>query len=198
MPNQPGYKRTQYLVAKKFQLKYVGLILVLVFSTAVLCSYVIYYTMMLTMGDKLANIYPQGRLIAIVNTVNVRILVSMLLVAPLIIVIGIFASHKIAGPVGRIERFLDAMATGDLSVPLILRSNDEFVSLANGINKVMSTMKTSVKAEREKLANLSVSIDNLKKLAQSHPVNSSAISQALGKISDEVSILKVEVAKYKI
>ena len=80
------YRRTQYFIAKKFQLKYVGMILMLVSLTAVICSYVIYYTMMLTMGDKLANVYPQGRLISIVNMVNFRILLSMLLVAPLAVV----------------------------------------------------------------------------------------------------------------
>jgi methyl-accepting chemotaxis protein len=198
MPYKSGYKRTQYFVAKKFQLKYVGLILILVFSTAIMCSYVIYYTMMLTMGDKLANIYPQGRLVAIVNTVNVRILFSMLLVTPIIVLIGIYASHRIAGPIGRIERFLDCMASGDLSFPLSIRSNDELVSLAGGINRVLDSMKVSVKKEREKLGNISASLENLKKVAGSKPVNHAALDQALDKLNKDVSVMKAEVGKYKI
>ena len=58
-PMQTGirrYKRTQYLVAKKFQMKYVGLILVLMLLTALLCSYVVYYTAMIGMGEKLASV----------------------------------------------------------------------------------------------------------------------------------------------
>ena len=192
------YRRTQYLVAKKFQLRYVGMILLLVSLTAVMCSYVIYYTMMLTMGDKLANVYPQGRLISIVNMVNFRILLSMLLVAPLAVVIGIYASHKIAGPIFRIEKFLGSMAGGDLSSPLNLRRNDELISLANGINRVIDSVKATVNKEKAAIGSISISMENLRRLATSEPVNRAALDQALDKLNEEVSVLRSEVEKYKI
>jgi methyl-accepting chemotaxis protein len=193
-----GYKRTRYLVAKKFQLKYVGLILLLVSLTAVMCSYVIYYTMMLTMGDKLANVYPQGRLLAIVNMVNFRILVSMLLVAPLIIMIGIFASHKIAGPFYRIEKFLGFMADGDLSLTLTLRSNDELISIASGINRLVDSVKATVKTEKAAISKISASMESLRKLGTSQTVNNAALNQALNKLNEEISVMKREVEKYKV
>ena len=43
----PKYVRRQYLVAKKFQLKYVGLILLLMFLTAAFFSYLLFYTTLL-------------------------------------------------------------------------------------------------------------------------------------------------------
>ena len=192
------YKRTQYLIAKKFQLKYVGMILLLVSLTAVMCSYVVYYTMMLTMGDKLANVYPQGRLISIVNMVNLRILFSMLLVAPLVIIVGIYASHKIAGPIYRIEKFLGSMADGDLSLPLTLRRNDELMSLANGINRVIDSVSATVKKENAAIGSISTSMENLRMLAASKPVNGAALDSALDKLNEEVSILRREVEKYKV
>ena len=155
MPNQARYKRKQYIVAPKFQLRYIGLILMLVFLTGILCSYVVYYTSMLLLGDKLANVYPQGRLISIVNTVNLRILFSLVLVTPLVVVIGIYASHKIAGPIYRIEKYLGSMAAGDFSVPLTLRKHDELLSLADGINAVAESVKSSVKREKEHLTRAS-------------------------------------------
>jgi methyl-accepting chemotaxis protein len=198
MRQSATYKRTQYFIAKKFQLRYVGLILLLVSLTAIMCSYVIYYTMMLTMGDKLANVYPQGRLISIVNMVNLRILLTMLLVAPLVVVIGIYASHRIAGPIYRIEKFLASLAGGDLSLPLTLRKNDELVSLAGGINSVVESLKTTVSKEASALESISLSMENLRKLATSKPVNNAALDQVLDKLNEEVSALRSEVAKYKI
>ena len=192
------YKRTQYFIAKKFQLKYVGMILLLVSLTAVMCSYVIYYTMMLTMGDKLANVYPQGRLISIVNMVNFRILMSILLVAPLVVIIGIYASHKIAGPIYRIEKFLGSMANGDISLPLTLRRNDELMSLASGINRVIDSVKESVNKERTALGNISMSMDNLRKFGAAKSVDYAAFDQMLDKLNEEVSALRTEVEKYKI
>ena len=192
------YRRTQYLIAKKFQLKYVGMILLLVSLTAIMCSYVVYYTMMLTMGDKLANVYPQGRLISIVNMVNLRILLSILLVAPLIVLIGIYASHKIAGPIYRIEKFLGSMADGDISSPLILRRNDELMSLAGGINRVIDSVKATVKKERAALESISTSMENLRRLSISKPVNHAALDNALDKLNEEVSVMRTEVERYKI
>ena len=192
------YKRTQYLIATKFQLKYVGMILLLVSLTAIMCSYVIYYTMMLTMGDKLANVYPQGRLMSIVNMVNGRILLTMFLVAALIIIIGIYASHKIAGPIYRIEKFLGSMADGDLSTPLTLRRNDELMSLAGGINRVIESVKMTVKKERDAIASISTSMEGLRRIATSKPVNQAALDKALDKLHEEISVVKTEVDKYKI
>src|SRR3990167_1474662 len=103
----PKIKRKQYLVAKEFQMRYVGIILLLMFLTAALCSYVVYYTSMINLGEKLANVYPQGRLVNIVNIVNFRILLSILFITPLVAVIGIFLSHRIAGPIFRMEKFMD-------------------------------------------------------------------------------------------
>lgn len=192
------YRRTRYLVAAKFQLKYVGLILIIVFLTGAFCSYVIYYTMMILMGDKLANVYPQGRLISIINMVNMRILLSLLLITPLMVIIGIFASHKIAGPIYRIEKFLDSMANGDYSSILILRRNDELIPLANGINHVLGSVKETVKAERLHLAKLADGLDNLKKVAESKPLNHLTLNDAINKISDELKEVNKELEKYKL
>lgn len=198
MKQGAAYRRTQYFIAKKFQLKYVGMILLLVSLTAVMCSYVTYYTMMLTVGDKLANVYPQGRLISIVNTVNLRILLSMLLVAPLIVAIGIYTSHKIAGPIYRIEKFLRSMADGDLSLSLTLRKNDELISLAGGINRVIDSVKATMKKEKAAIDNISVSMESLRRLGTSKPVDQAALDQALDKLNEEVSVLREEVEKYRI
>lgn len=198
MAVRSGYKRKQYIVAAKFQLRYVGLILALVFLTGILCSYVVYYTSMLLLGDKLANVYPQGRLISIVNMVNVRILLSLLLITPLVVVIGIYASHKIAGPIYRIEKFLKGMASGELAEPLTLRKNDELVSLAEGINNVAESVKSTILRERECLDSASVSLDALRRSIQSSKIDKSAAEAAVEKISDELSKANLELNKYKL
>jgi len=192
------YKRTQYFVAKKFQLKYAGLILLLVFLTTIMCSYVIYYTMMLTMGDKLANVYPQGRLMAIVNVMNLRILLVMLLMSPIIVMTGIYASHKIAGPIYRIERFLSSMADGDFSIPITLRKNDELATLANGINRVADSVKATLMKEKSNLDRVSTSLQNLKNICEAKPIDNNALDKAFNELNGEISILHQEVGKYKI
>lgn len=186
------YKRKQYLVARRFQLKYVSLILLLMFATAALCAYVVYYTSMLHMGEKLANVYPQGRLVHIVKIVNFRILLSLILVTPLVTLIGILLSHRIAGPIYRMEKFLNNIALGDLTSRIILRSKDELITLANGINFVVDALKSNVVRQKTHLKRISDELETAKK------ADSASMKEALNRLSQEVKNLTAEVDKYKL
>lgn len=198
MPEAVRYRRKRYLIATKFQLRYTGLILMLVFLTGILCSYVVYYTMMLGMGDKLANVYPQGRLISIVRDVNLRLFLSLILVAPFVVIIGIFASHKIAGPIYRIERFLDGMAAGDFSSTLTLRRRDELISLANGINRVLDSLKNMVKAEKSHVEKAYVASVSLKSMVESRTATHEMLVECVDKLNNEVEEAAKEMEKYKV
>lgn len=198
MANAVKYRRTRYIIAAKFQLRYVGLILMLVFLTGILCSYVVYYTMMLGMGDKLANVYPQGRLISIVNMVNLRLFLSLILVAPFVVIIGIFASHKIAGPIYRIEKFLGDMANGDYSSILTLRKNDELMPLAAGINRVLDSIRNTMRSEKSHLEKANVSMDSIKKVADSKPIDHTMLKDSVNKLAEELREVSKELDKYKV
>ena len=195
---KPRLRRKQYLVAKNFQVKYIGLILLLMFLTAAMCSYVVYYTSMIIFGEKLANVYPQGRLIHIVRIVNIRILLSVLLVSPLVATFGLFLSHKIAGPIYRMERFLFNMAEGDVSSTITLREGDELVTLANGINRLADSMKVSITSQKAHLSQISTEIEKLKALSSMKPLDLAAISISINKLNNEISAMSKEFEKYKV
>jgi hypothetical protein len=59
------YRRTRYLISTRFQLRYVGIILLMIFFTAAVCSYTVYYTGMIALVEKdfaaSANYYEQAR-----------------------------------------------------------------------------------------------------------------------------------------
>lgn len=196
--DRPKIKRKQYIVSKQFQLKYVGLILALMFLTAALCSYVMYYSAMLSMGQKLANVYPQGRLIAIVKMVNFRMLLSVILISPLVAVIGIFLSHKIAGPIYRIEKVLAGMAAGDLSNRIVLRKGDEMLSLADSINKLTESLKFDAVSQKERLARVLNEVDALKKAVSAGPKAAANVSDVLNMLEDDIAAFRQALDKYKM
>jgi methyl-accepting chemotaxis protein len=196
--NKPKFKRRQYLVAKKFQLRYVGWILLFMFLTAVLCSYIIYYTTMVLLGEKLANVYPQGRLLSIVHTVNFRILMSFLVASPLVIVIGIYLSHKIAGPIYRMERFLDNMAAGDFSSRIVLRLGDELMTLADAMNRLGDSLKSNVTDERARLDKISAELENIRAFLADNPTAASGIISSIQRLDTELTGLKKDVDRFKV
>ncbi len=191
-------KRRQYFIAKKFQLKYVGLILLLMFATAALCAYVVYYTSMFLMGEKLANVYPQGRLVHIVKIVNFRILLSLILVTPLVVLIGIFLSHRIAGPIYRMEKFLHGIALGDLTSRMVLRSKDELTTLANGMNFVVDTLKSNVVAQKARLNRIMGELHSIRKAVEGKAADAHTLKDSVNRLDEEIKGLDSDLDKYKL
>jgi len=186
----PVFRRKRYLIAAKFQLKYAGLILLLMFAIAGLCAYVVYYTTLVLLGEKLANVYPQGQLVHIVKTVNIRLLASMVLVSPMVVAFGILLSHKIAGPMYRIERFLNDMAAGDYTTRLTLRKSDEFTGLAAAINNVLDSVKSVVGNQRTRLSTI---LNETALLRDKLPD-----AAAANRLESEIIELLKAIEKYKI
>ncbi|MBN1353106.1 MAG: hypothetical protein JW994_00355 [Candidatus Omnitrophica bacterium] len=144
MPKQP-YKRSRYFVRKKFQLRYIGIILGAVLLSAAISGYTIYYSAWTMLGDSLAKVYPQGRLVAIFNYVNIKVAVNLFFVLMLCTGIGILTSHKIAGPIYRMIKFLDGMVAGDYSQRIHLRKGDELQDVADAINRLAEKLNAEKK-----------------------------------------------------
>ena len=193
-----AYKRKQYIVSARFQLKYVGVILLLIFLTAILCSYVVYYTTMIGLGEKLANVYPQGRLLSIVKAVNIRIFVSLIVVTPFVVMYGIYLSHKIAGPIFRIERFLHSMASGDLTERLTLRKNDELINVADAINSVVDNYRGATITEKNHVERISKEVEKLRIAIESATTNPAIINELMDNTVNHIADLRIELDKYKV
>jgi len=189
-------RRRRYLVSR-LQIKYAGLILGVAFCVAIMCSYVVYYSSMLIMGDKLARVYPQGMLVGIVNTVNTRILLSLLLVSPLIILIGILVSHRIAGPVYRIQRSLGTIAAGDLSLSIRLRKGDEMKDLADGVNSLIEQLRANVEEEKTAINSVHEEVKKLKKMVSTQCVGQDQLNNILTQLDQGMTRLNTKIERYK-
>jgi len=195
---KPKFKRTKYLISTKLQLKYVGLILLLMFVTAIICSYFVYYTVMVLMGEKLASVYPQGRLMAIINTVNLRMLMLLALVTPVVAMIGIYLSHKIAGPIYRIEKFLGDMAAGNFASRIVLRKGDELVSIADKVNVLNDSLKATIGSQKSSMEKIVIELGDLKKMVDSKPDNVATLDKNIERLQGEIKDLERQLSKYKI
>ncbi|MBN2406295.1 MAG: HAMP domain-containing protein [Elusimicrobia bacterium] len=120
------YRRKSYLTEKKYQLRYT---LVIISSMCVMAIIV----GGLTFWDISSNL---GKIQAmeILRWDAYIIRIFLLLVATFLI--GIFLSHKIIGPIRRIEEALENINKGNFSVRIKLREGDEFLKLSEEINSI--------------------------------------------------------------
>jgi nitrate/nitrite-specific signal transduction histidine kinase len=143
-------RRRRYVIKPGFQLRYTGIILIAVFAVAAVCILTTYYSSISLLGEKLANVYPQGRLIVTLREVNMIIIFRVLLSIPLIMLIGILLSHRIAGPAYRIERTLREIGKGNFDVYIKLRRYDELVGIADAINEMAADLKNLAKTKTQR------------------------------------------------
>ena len=170
-------KRKQYIVATKFQIKYVAYMLFVLYVGAAIAGYTVYYTTWITLGEKLANVYPRGRLIYIFHASNLTLLLRILLITPIFVIIGTFLSHRIVGPISRIGQYIDSLIQGDYSKGLILRKKDEFKILGEDLTLLRDKMREG----REKRKKASMEI--IKTLEHAN-LNSSALQTVKTKLEE--------------
>ena len=130
-------KRRKFLVDKKMQFRYMGLVAVPLVALLAGLYYLMYYSMfnqMLIPEAIVATLLPAMRRVNFTAAVAVPVILYLILRAALIY------SNRIVGPIPRLEKELDRAISGDYSVRLKARDNDELNSFINKVNTLLETI----------------------------------------------------------
>ena len=133
--------RKNYFVQRGMQLRFARFVILLAFISALLASGAIFFTTFMLMGEKLAHVYPQARLVVIFQSVYFWAAMSVLAAVPFIFLGAIIFSHRIAGPLAKIYSALDMIGEGNFNLKLTLRNTDELRELADHINAMAEKLQ---------------------------------------------------------
>ncbi len=136
-----GFRRKQVLVDRGLQFRFAKFVIMFVFVACLLTGLTIFYTTFLLLGERLAQVYPQGRLVDIFRTVHIAFFVNLVVILPFIFYGSIVFSHRVAGPLPKIYQSLRSIGEGNFEVRLVLRKNDELRELADVINQMAKNLK---------------------------------------------------------
>ena len=134
-------RRKRYFVGEGLQLRFARFVILFAVLACVLTGLVVFYTTFTMLGEKLAQVYPQGRLMTIYRSVHIALLVNILILVPILFYVSIRFSHRIAGPLPKIYEGLRQIGSGNFSVHLVLRKRDELRDLADVINEMARNLK---------------------------------------------------------
>lgn len=135
------FRRRQYLIQKGLQFRFARFVMLFAIAASLLTGLVTFYTVYFMLSEKLAYVYPQGRLVSILSSTHGALLVVLLVALPLIFYASIIFSHRIAGPLPKIYEALRKIGLGNFDVKLALRKNDELTELVNVINEMAANLK---------------------------------------------------------
>jgi len=137
-PDRP-YRRTQYLVDRGYQLRFITRSLmsigVVAFISAMVATLVLWRNMYRPEFEQ------QTHIIAALIGVAVVLLLELLIAIPILYFLGLRQSHQVVGPIKRITRMLEAIGSGDFSQRLILREGDVLEDVADAINRMTESLQ---------------------------------------------------------
>ena len=155
-PNQ----RKKYVVDKAFQFRFITSFLLWILISLVIFSagFGGYYWLKYMAGENIFSEFifiqkevrtydedgnvtgSQSEMMPPVNRIELilpPIIINNLIIILIISVIGVFYSHRIAGPVFRMEKDINRVLQGEKGVVVKLRKKDKFKALADNINQLI-------------------------------------------------------------
>ena len=160
-------RRKNYFIKKEFQAKFILKFCALVMLTAVISSVLIY----LFLSHSVITVFENSKITIKTSTefimpgLMLSSLISVILVSLATVIIVLFISHRIAGPLYRLENSLEKMGEGDLSFDVYFRKNDETRALSEAFNKTrqrLNGMISDIKKNSKEGRDVSEKIEKFK------------------------------------
>lgn len=161
---QKIHKRRIYFIEKSFQAKFILKFCALVFLGGLLTIGILYIWAMRSTTVSIINSRVVVRTTAdfILPILIQSVIIVTIIVSIATIVVTLFVSHKIAGPLYRFRKVMNALGEGDFAYDFKIRRLDQLQDLAeifdNMIKKIRSqltALKANFYALKEKLENIS-------------------------------------------
>ena len=133
--------RKKYFVDRGLQLRFTRFVVLFALGSSALTGLVVFYTVFMILGERLAQAYPQAQLVYVFRSVHLALVVNLFVVLPFLFYFSIKFSHRIAGPLPKIYQALRNMGRGNFDIKLTLRRNDELKELADIINETAKNLK---------------------------------------------------------
>jgi methyl-accepting chemotaxis protein len=128
------------IVNREFQFRVVWVMLLLVFLTSAAAMAAVYWGLRVTLHTfTLARDY---WIVPLFRTVFWTIAAELIVILPFVCWLGIWLSHKIAGPLVRIHRAIAEMAQGNFDIRLTLRKGDAIHAVADEINRLAAFLRS--------------------------------------------------------
>ena len=193
---RPIFRRRKYIIQRGLQFRYIGLVFGLALIASIVTGWTVFATGWYFLGEKLASVYPQGRLIYVLRATNLALIRNLLLVSPLIFILGLLFSHRIAGPVYRISKTLEEITKGNLGLKIKLREGDELVDLADMINNLTDNLNKTMIADKDMAIKIEKDLEEIKKLVSNQPCDCAKVGSIINAIQEKSKELSLSFTKW--
>jgi len=176
------FKRQIIWVKRSLQAKYVFLVLFSVLVTIAVILLDIYYVT----GKLLIEELGEDKWVPFIQAASENLFIHLSLYLVILLIISVFISHKFAGPLYRLERVSEAVASGDLNTKANLRKGDELYETADSINNMIESLRQKLLRERTLSERISLKLSVISNELKSGKISAKEASLNLDNVVIEV------------
>ncbi len=132
-------RRQQWIVEPAYQWTVTRMLLIALLGIVVATLGLVAFALSSTIGE--LELWPSAVFLAVFHAVAWMVVVELVVIIPVVIGAGIYMTHRVVGPVGRMKSALEQIGEGRCDVRLKLRDGDVLVELADAINQLAVTMR---------------------------------------------------------
>ena len=193
-------RRRNYFIKKEFQTKFILKFCILVMLTALISAFLIYRFS----GQSVTTVFENSRIKIVPSThfimpgLILSSLISVVLIGTATIVVVLFISHRIAGPLYKFESLLERMASGDISFDVHLRRKDEVKKLAEAFSKAVRGINDLLCDVKKESTHLNLAIKELKVLSEELPTLPDDSKKAIEKLETAKSKFDDKLNKFRL
>ena len=134
--------RIKFLTKNPLQTKYLFLILLSILAPIFVVGGCLYYILFQVMAEQLA--IPESiayNLIPVLQRVNLILIIGMPPIILLLLWWGVVLTHKLIGPLERLEEGLRKISKGDYFMRVKIRKDDDLKPIADVINDIVEKLE---------------------------------------------------------
>lgn len=151
-----GYKRKQFFIDKNFQTRFILKFCIVVIASSLLIEGIVFYlsrnSTTVTIENTKVIVKRTADFILPIMTQTLLIVTFCSVVVVLVLIL--FISHRIAGPLYRLRREIESLRDGDLVRNFNIRATDELKALAESLSQMSLSLKEKITSHKEKCKKL--------------------------------------------
>jgi methyl-accepting chemotaxis protein len=196
MPEETVVKnrRKKIIIASGLQFRYVFVVLLAMLLVSLLDGFIVYKTIWVEMLKESHDPF----LTAVMKKTDIRIACSLGASLLVMMVLSIYMSHKIAGPIYRIKHYLADVAKGDLSFEMRLRKGDELTDLVEEFNKMIKGLREIIGSDRQKVGSLKLQVEETLMALNKESISPADRAKAADSLKELILKLKEITGQFKI
>ena len=133
------FRRRRWIVQPRYQWNVAAGFAFFIVLFAVVTLGLMYYALWSTL--RIFQLTQDVIFVAVFQTAAWMVTIEVLVVIPFVVFLGILLTHRMVGPLSRVQKALEEITHGNFDVHVQLREGDVLLDLGNTINRMAAALR---------------------------------------------------------